>query len=561
MPNPLFNQTTQTLNLRYYQQDGINAAYDYLRNRPGNPCIVLPTGAGKTPVMASICNDVVSNWNGRVLVLAHVKELLQQTAETIGGWFPKLDVGVYSAGLKKRDTKNDVLIAGVQSVYKKGLDLSGDRPFNIVLVDESHRIPTSGDGMYRKLLQDLTVASPSLRVIGLTATPYRLKGGYVCGPKHFLNEICYEVGVRELIAQEFLCPLTSKQAIHSTDPSKFGIRNGEYKKEDLAEAYDNEANIQSACQEIADATVNRTGVIIFCCSVEHAEHVTEAITALTGQECELITGDTPKDQRARTIDRFKNRQLKYLANVNVLTEGFDAKHVDCVALVRSTLSPGLYYQMVGRGLRVHPAKADCLVLDFGGNVEKHGCIDDLQIKTPSSSGSGDPMTKVCSECLELVPLGFDVCTNCGHAFPIRDTGPKHDGIAATTPITSDQVPIVKHPITEVTYTEHIKRGADENAPRTLRVTYYEGMNVIADEWICIEHTGFIWEKAAAWWTRRCAAEMPKTSAEAATLGLRGFIAEPTEIHIKRVPGKTFPDIVGYELEEIPDCSDLHQDAF
>lgn len=542
------------LSLRYYQREAIDAAYDFLRRRKDNPCIVLPTGAGKTPVMAQLCHDVVSRWNGRVIVLSHVKELIEQTSKTLSEWFPDLNVGVYSAGLNKRDTKSDVLVAGIQSIYKRGLQIAGSNPFNIVLVDEAHRIPTEGEGMYRQLLKDLAVASPRIRVIGLTATPYRLKGGYVCGPDHFLNDICYEAGVKELIAKGYLCPLVSKQSVHSVDSDQLGTRNGEFRAEDLSQAFDGDEVVEQACDEIVKRTLERKSIIIFCCDVKHAEHVQQCLHEMTEEQIGLVTGDS--SDRDETIDAFKKGRIRFLVNVNVLTEGFDARQVDCVVLLRSTLSPGLYYQMVGRGLRTHDAKADCLVLDFGGNVLRHGCIDAIQIKS-GTVGSGDKPSKVCEQCQEVVGAGYQICPVCGHEFPQREErGPNHEARSYDTPITTDQIKGIRWEISEVCYYEHVKRGADEGTPRTMRVDYFAKFEKVCSEWVCIEHEGWAREKALQWWSERCGLPMPDTAAEAAQLGQAGAIAAPIAIHTHKLPGEKFTNIIKYELGEIPNPSTM-----
>ena len=168
-----------TVTLRPYQVDAIAAAYNHMRTRDDNPCIVIPTGGGKTPVMAQICNDAVG-WGSRVLVIAHVKELLEQTAGSLSRMYPDLFYGVYSAGLGSRDTQHDIIIGGIQSIYKRAFELGR---IDLVLVDEAHMIPPDGEGMYRTLLKDLKTANPNIRIVGLTATPYRLGTGWICGPE------------------------------------------------------------------------------------------------------------------------------------------------------------------------------------------------------------------------------------------------------------------------------------------------------------------------------------------------------------------------------------------
>ncbi|MGE0378962.1 MAG: DEAD/DEAH box helicase, partial [Planctomycetaceae bacterium] len=183
------------MELRPYQHSAVEAVYRHLREHDGNPVVVIPTGGGKTPVMATICRDAVRHWNGRVLILAHVKELLQQSVDKLKLVCPELPVGVFSAGLNRRDTQQSVIVAGIQSVYQRAADLGA---FDLVLIDECHLLPADGEGMYRQFLADATALNPALRVVGFTATPFRLDAGPNCRDDHFLNTICYDVGIREL---------------------------------------------------------------------------------------------------------------------------------------------------------------------------------------------------------------------------------------------------------------------------------------------------------------------------------------------------------------------------
>ncbi|MCC6909082.1 MAG: DEAD/DEAH box helicase family protein, partial [Phycisphaerales bacterium] len=204
------------MELRPYQREAVEAVYHHLRIRDDNPCIVIPTAGGKTPVMATICRDAVSLWNGRVLILAHVKELLEQALDKLRSIAPDLPVGLYSASLKRRELDCAVTIAGIQSIYQRACNLG---PVNLIIVDEAHMIPAEGDGMYRTFIADAKAVNPEVRVVGLTATPFRLKTGMICGPDNILNHICYEVGVRELIVQGYLCPLRTKAGVARADMS------------------------------------------------------------------------------------------------------------------------------------------------------------------------------------------------------------------------------------------------------------------------------------------------------------------------------------------------------
>ncbi|MFO8012102.1 MAG: DEAD/DEAH box helicase, partial [Phycisphaerae bacterium] len=365
------------MRLRPYQEEAVAAVYRHLRERDDHPCVVIPTAGGKTPVMAAICRDAVSRWGGRVLILAHVKELLEQAVEKLHTMAPDLwmHIGVYSAGLRSRDTEHPIIVAGIQSVYRRAAEL--DR-FDLILIDECHLIPPDGEGMYRTFLADARVVNPNVRLVGLTATPHRMTTGMICDPDHLLNEVCYEVGVRELIVQGYLCPLKTKAGRRKVDTGGLHIRGGEFIAGEVEALMDDDALVREACAEIVRETRDRHSVLIFAAGVAHARHVQRALGDL-GEECGLVTGETPALERAGMLDRFREGALKYLANVNVLTTGFDAPNIDCVAMLRPTNSPGLYYQMVGRGFRLHPTKENCLVLDFGGNILRHGPVDALEI--------------------------------------------------------------------------------------------------------------------------------------------------------------------------------------
>lgn len=537
------------MDLRQYQADAVASAYQYLRANPGrNPCVVLPTGAGKTPVLATICRDVVQQWRGRVLVVSHVKELVEQSAATLRRWYPTLDVGIYSAGVGKRERSNAVIVAGIQSIHNKAFDLTGSSPFNLVLVDEAHRIPPDGDGQYQRLLNDLRTANPKIRVIGLTATPYRTKGGWVCSDEHFLNEICFEVSIRQLIAQGYLSKLMSKRSQHDADLSGVSIQRGEYAAGEMEQAF--EQIVDSAVDEMIGASQGRRSVLVFCAGVEHAKRVAERLNNAEGG-VGLLTGDTNNALRDSIIERFKRQEFKFLCNVNVLTEGFDATAVDMVVLLRATLSPGLYYQMVGRGLRLHPGKDNCLVLDFGSNVLRHGPIDAMRIRGNSQVEGGDPPAKECPECAEVVPISYSNCPECGFAFPEPQPKPRHEPKASSEAILSGEIEDRIFEVTDVVYAVHYKRDWEEGQPRTLRVDYYDGPMKAGSEWICFEHTGWAMQSARHWWAKRSMARVPNTIEEAVSIAHLDLVRRPKRIKVRKISGQKYDRIIDYDFEGVP----------
>jgi DNA repair protein RadD len=535
------------ITLRPYQQAAIEAVYRYLRDYDDNPCIVLPTAAGKTPCIARICKDAVGQWEGRILVLAHVKELLQQSVDKLRLVCPEIKVGVYSAGLRRRDTENSVIVAGIQSVHQRADELGH---FDLVLVDEAHLIPADGEGTYRTFLADLKRINPNIRVVGLTATPFRLKTGPICGPENVLNTICYEVGVRELMDLGYLCRLRSKAGKQKVDTDKLHVRGGEFIASEVETLMDDEELVEAACREIVERARERKSCLVFASGVEHGRHVAKQLKAF-GQNVETVFGDTLDFIRDQVLADFRAGQFKFLVNVNVLTTGFDAPNVDCVVLLRPTLSPGLYYQMVGRGFRLHPEKTDCLVLDFGGNVLRHGPVD--AIRPRRAGGTESSEQKECPQCQEIVAANCEVCPGCGYEWPGREQSrPKHTATPGDADIVSCEPTVTTYPVMDVFYTVHHKRGAAPEARRTVRVDYRVGWQHYVSEWICVEHAGYAREKAQRWWSRRSHVPAPRDADQAVQLARAGALCATTSITVRSDPTSPYDRISHYELGSKPD---------
>jgi len=534
------------MQLRPYQLEAVEAVYRHLRERDDHPCVVIPTAGGKTPVIATICRDAVQRWGGKVLILAHVKELLEQAAEKLRAVAPDLPFGLYSAGLKRRDLGYAVTVAGIQSVYQRAADVGA---VDLVIVDESHLIPPDGEGLYRQFLAVMPAINPLVRVIGFTATPFRMKSGSICAPENILNAVCYEIGVRELIVQGYLCPLRTKDGTQKPDTDRLHVRAGEYVASEVEQLMDDDNLVHAACREIVAHTQDRQAVLIFAAGVAHAQHVARVLHGRHGGECGFVCGETLPFARDETLRRFRDGDLKYLFNGNLLTTGFDAPNIDCVALLRPTLSPGLYYQMVGRGFRLHPGKSDCLVLDFGGNVLRHGPVDQIRAEG-KPPGNGEAPVKECPSCHELVAAGYAACPACGHVFPPREVR-QHERRATDAGILSDQVTRVDYDVEEVFYAVHTKRNAPPEAPRTMRVDYRVGFNQYISEWVCVEHSGYAREKAAQWWSRRSHEPVPDSVEEAVELAELGALAPAQRITVERKPGEQFDRIVRHELGPKP----------
>jgi DNA repair protein RadD len=508
------------LTLRPYQQDAIDAIYAYFEAHKGNPLVVIPTAGGKALVLSAFSEGVLKAWpDQRILVVTHVRELIAQNhAEMIGLW-PEAPAGIYSAGLGKREANARILFAGIQSVHRRAAEIGH---CDLVLIDEAHLIPTASATMYRRFLGELTAINPKLKVIGFTATPYRLESGMLHeGDGALFTDVAYEISVRELIDQGYLCPLVSKQPKTKLDVGGVGSRGGEFIASELQAAVDKEAITRAAVSEIIAYGAERKSWLAFCSGVDHARHVAEEFRG-RGITCATIFGDTPKDERDGIIAAFKRGDIRALASMGVLTTGFNAPAVDLIAMLRPTKSAGLYVQMAGRGTRLAPGKENCLVLDFAGNVSRHGPIDLVEPRKSGGGGGGEAPTKVCPECENILPIAASECPDCGYEFPAPEV--KIAPTASTLAILSGKRDRWVE-VSSVTYRKHVKEGS----PPSLRVEYHCGL-VIHKEWVCLEHQGYARLKAEGWWERRSVAPIPRTVDEA--LSAVGGLLRPSHIFVR-----------------------------
>ena len=537
------------LTLRPYQQEAIDALNAFLCSSELNPCVVLPTGAGKSLVMAS----AIDGWKKqyppfKCVVLAHRKELVEQNyGEFMGTAGDKLmfgwSVGVYSAGLGRKDEDADVIFAGIDSIWKRG----GDFKFDCVIVDEAHRIPIRGEGKYREFIKLAKLANPNLRVVGFTATPFRLGSGPICHKDHILNEICYEANVGDLIRQGYLCNLRSK--VSTEEPNLAGVKKsgGDYQQKSLGEAMRSGDLVARA---VTDALrhLNAEGrrcVVWFCVDLKHVEAVANMLRAV-GERAAVVTGNTPAAERDRLVGDFREGRYRHMCNVNVFTEGFNVKQVDGIVLLRPTLPKGMYAQMVGRGLRKHPDKTDCLILDYARCIETHGPIDCLE--------AGTVRVEVCQRCREVFSRGVRVCPHCGWEIPKqvieeREAAERerkmHEEEASRLAILGTEPETLA--VDDVIATRHSKLGS----PDSMCVTYRCGMRTFR-EWICLDHPGYAGAKAQSWWRRRFwdgKGEPPTMTVDAALQDMFiGYAIRNVTKAITVVKRGKYFEITGYQLE-------------
>ncbi|GAA6176917.1 DEAD/DEAH box helicase [Sulfitobacter pacificus] len=516
------------MQLRDYQSEAIEATYQWFADGKGNPLIVAPTGAGKSVILSEFIRRAITDYEGtRIICATHVKELIAQNCAALTRLWPQAPVGIYSAGLGRRQMGRQITFVGIQSVAKKAAQFGY---VDLLIVDECHLIPRSGGTQYQRFIDGLKETNPDLKVVGLTATPFRLDSGRLdAGDGAIFDGIAYDIPIPLLVNRGYLSPLISKRPDTVMDTAGLHTRAGEFIDKEMDEKFNTESVTRAAVGEIIHLGQDRKSWLLFCISVDHAMAVRDELRA-KGIAAECVTGATDKGERARILADFKAGHIRAVTNVNVLTTGFDAPATDLLAFLRPTQSLGLYMQMAGRAMRVADSKDNGLVLDFAGNVARHGPVDAVNVTDagPKSKGDGEPgeaPSKTCPECQSILWIAARECTDCGFVFP--EPEPKIERTASTDAIMNMTAHEEWLPVTDFAVTKHNPR---DGRPVSLRVEYLVNGKVIK-EWVCLDHTGFPRQKAVQWWHQNAGTTPPDSVDDA--IQRQGEIRVPDEVVVRK----------------------------
>lgn len=409
--------------LHDYQIAACNAAMQSIDSKR-NDLIVIPTGGGKSVCMAGLVERILPSQK-RVLIVSHVREILEQNADHIASHLPGIDFGIYCAGLKKFEPGKQVVIGSIHSLYRR----SYGRGFDVVLIDEAHTVNRDFNSMYRQLLMFLAHAGidgpravpRKIPTIGFSATPYRLDSGYLHqGDDALFSRIAYDVPIPPLIARGILAPLTTRE-VEEIDFSDLPIQAGEYQ----VQAFEERSNwLQETARSLAITrrlAANRKKWVVFACSIRHSISIAEMLIA-EGISAIAVHHKLSKQDRDDAIRAFREGECRALINCQVLTTGFNSPNIDCIVLMRPTRSTGLYIQMIGRAMRTFPGKRDALILDFAGCMREHGAMTDIMPETmdkmirDAEAARKEPSVKICPTCGTELPSLSRQCHDCGKLF-------------------------------------------------------------------------------------------------------------------------------------------------
>lgn len=366
------------IKLRDYQQECVDVTISHLKKSTDPIVIEAATGAGKSLIVAELARWLRNIAQGKkVLCLAPSKELVEQNHSKYLMTGEQASIFCASAGGK---CLNNAVVFCSPLTTHNAIDVIATMPVVAIIIDESHGLTNT----VLNIIEAVRKHNPNCRIIGLSATPYRMNTGYIYEydewgdlvPEHktkepFFKRLVYRITAPELINRGFLTP----PKLLATDSEKYDTSGlvlnklGRFDDDEIAQIFEHSSLTEKIVNEIIKEGEQCQGVLIFASTIKHAETILELLPL---GDCRLVTGTTPKKERDEIIKMFKAKMFKFLVNVAVLTTGFDAPHVDFIAVLRPTESRGLFQQIIGRGTRLDDNKDSFIVFDCADNIVRHG---------------------------------------------------------------------------------------------------------------------------------------------------------------------------------------------
>ena len=522
---------------RPYQEETIDLIWQYFASgKSGNPLICYPTGTGKSLIPALLIQRVMQYWpEQRFMLLTHVKELIAQNADVMRLVWENVPLGIYSAGLGKKQNFFPVVFAGIQSASRHPSSF-GHR--DIIFIDEAHLISDDESSQYATFLATMKLINPNVKIIGMTATPFRMGMGLLTDGTLFtdiIHDLTSMDAFNRLIAEGYLCPLIPKRTKTELSVEGVGIAKGEYIAGQLQSAVDIQAITHTALKEAVEYGHNRKSWLIFSSGIEHAEHIASMLGTF-GIDCAAVHSKQKPEYNDAAIKAFKANNLRAISNYSKLTTGFNHPDIDLIIDLRPTISIPLHIQKLGRGTRPSNGKENCLVLDFGRNIPRLGPINDPIIPHKKGTKEGEVPVKICETCGTYNHLKVRYCTNCGNEFDFKV---KIVAKAGTEEVLKSDLPIVEmFNVDRAIYSKQQKHG---KAPY-LRCQYFCGMQSFS-EFLFPEHQGYASKLFRNWWKQRHIVEPPATVDDA----LKYISQLRTPARIRVWCNKKYPEVLSVEF--------------
>lgn len=535
--------------LYQFQAEAIRALYDYFRHNDGNPIIALPTGTGKSFVQAEFIRSLFEQWPKiRILGLTHVQTLISQNFEELICHWPLAPCGVCSTGLGHHNVSLPIVFGGIQTVVSR-VDLLGHR--DLLLIDECHLLSPRSESQYQRVIARLREKNPSCKVIGFSATPWRLGQGRLTDDGLF-TDVAFDMtsmeNFNQLLADGYLVPpvaptrLKSGTELTQFDLSKVHSDGFKYNEKELdAASNQDKLNIQ-VCREMCELAHDRKSWLIFCASIDHAEQINRILQGL-GIYSDVVHSKKDKEHNDRSIRAWKAGTLRCIVNKDMLTTGVNNPACDFIGALRGLVSSSLWVQMLGRGTRIFKEsnKNNCLVADFAGNTRRLGPINDPIIprKKTKNGEPGTPPIRICSECGVYNSASAKHCINCGYEFPVSSK--LSNRASEESLIRTLDRKVETFDVQRIVYNTHQR----ESKLPTLKVSYFVGNGIKRyDDYVCLEHPGYAGRLARDWWRKHAESEPPSSCQEALARAQRE-LRVARRIHVWTT--KKYPEITGVEF--------------
>lgn len=530
------------IELRDYQREGLDSIWNYFSNGgKGNPVLAWPCGTGKSIVPAVFISTIMKNFpHQRFLMITHVSTLIEQNHDELKKFWPQAPVSIYSAGLKMKNPAMPIVFGGIQSMIKNPA-IFGFR--DIIIIDEAHLISQDESSQYLTFIAIMKLINPNVKVIGLTATPFRQGQGMITDNGLFTDIVHditgYEAFAR-LIAQNYLVPLIPLRTHTELDISSVGMNKGDFIANQLQTAVDKKDITFKILQETVKAGENRRSWLLFSSGIEHAEHIAETLRSF-GVDCAAVHSKQPaygrtEEYNDKAIKAWKAGTLRTIVSYGKVTTGVNNPMCDLISDLRPTMSAPLHVQKYGRGTRTFPNKINCLVMDFARNTQRLGPIDDVNIPRKKGEKSGGVPVKLCESCGAYNHTRVQFCCQCGAEFQFRNKLVAKAGTEAL--LKSDLPEVIEYSVTYPTYAK--KTG--ESGEYVL-VTYHCGLQAF-NEFVFPEGKGPSKHKYHQWWRQR--ANIPPPETVDGVIGFSKELMKPRKIAVWVNKGK-YPEILRAEF--------------
>lgn len=503
--------------LRPYQDHAVQCMKNHIRFSEEHCYGVAPGGSGKSIMIAAIAEHIASQGK-RCVVVARSDTLLHQNQAKLSD--PSIS-GVYCAKMGEKDASKAITFASIQSIYRHHFD------FDYMIVDECHNINSEEWGQYWKFYEN--AGQP--QIIGFTATPFRTKGGAL----RWGREV-FAIPIEPLFNKGYIVPPITKVPV-SPDLSAIPVRMGDFVESYLEEIFVDKGMYEASVKHILGYGADRESVLIFCQSVKHAEMIAESVGG------RHIHGETPKKDRAQILDDFAARKIKYLTNCQLLTEGYDAPQIDMVVLLRSTMSKGLYEQMVLRGTRPNEGKKNFLLVDLGGNVTRHGFLGSPFNGEDGIERQADSV-KICPECETAQKQNAHQCSECGYIWPAPEIKQhSHD-----TEMDHGRAIIQQLDVYDVLYDKHTSKSGNECVKITFLTNDYNSYSDYyaihsAHDFPRMKFNNYL--EKASYWSK--STDWSRLSIENVIAEISDKIKKPHKITVDL--SEKFPKITYYDFTE------------